>query len=1280
MLLAACDFSARADYQSTVLSQNPVGYWRLNETSPPPPQPILATNVGSLGASLNAPLLNGVVRGQPGALTGTADTSERFSNPNWDITTVGPYANVHYTPELNPNGPFTVEFWAKPTSTPPDVFSPVCSLDTSTNSGASREGYVFYIDGPDSGWQFRLGNYSGYAAIATGGTFTPNTWSYVVGSFTGSSLLLYVNGEQVATTNFNASAYTPNRTQPFYIGMTTFPNRPFDGWIEEVAFYTNVLDAATIKAHFDAASTNGAGYAAEILADNPLGYWRLGEPADPAAVNLGSLGAAADGGYISPAVPGVAGPQAPDFAGFEPDNHALDLPGYGGYVTVPALNLNTNTVTITGWVKAAGPQVPSAEIVFNRWITTTAGLVMDAAGGFGLTYNWNNDPATFNWASGLSLPDSDWAFVALVVQPSQAALFVASDTNYASFAGATNFVSHAMQGFDGVTLFGTDFAYTDRNFAGALDEIAIFNRTLSAGEVFSQYAAALAGVPPQIFAGPQAPTNTLFTGDSLVLSVDAGGSAELLYQWRKDGGDIAGATNNQYVQPRIDATDSGSYDVVVSNSFGFAASSPALLQVSSLVVPSIVQDPVGRVLYPGGTLTLMVSALGGTLDYQWQKDGQPLAGATNSAYSVPAVASADGGAYFVIASNQLGSATSAVATVTVLAPIPGSFEAALVADGPEAWWRLDEPSGATVMVDAMGRHDGMYNSAVTLGMPGAVAGDSGTAASFNGTGYATVPYSPALNGAALTLECWAKTTALRQTMSPVSSHYLGRGCYFVTAAPGSGQWAAAAAAAGSEYFLPSTAPAATMEPDVWTHLVLTFDPTNLLRFYVDGQWDGASYFDFDHNAAGPFVLGGRGISSTVAADLLWNGEVDEVAFYNRALSSDQVRAHYAAARYGTNTAPVFKAQPQSQSAETGTTLSLRSRVEGTLPLALQWVKDGVAITGATNETLTLSNLSYADAGGYWLTATNSAGAGASSTASLLVMPPPGFGNLTNGLVLHLKFDNDFTDASGLGHDAVSNGAPAFIPGHIGPGAIQVSTVTAVSNYNYVSLPYTPDLVFAETDSFSVSFWINYTNTPDDLPMIGNAVGSTLQPGWVFADDKGKLAWTLVGTNGGSVLATPLGGPALNDGAWHSVVASFDRSVGAANTYIDGALAASRSIAGLASLDSGKAVCLGQDPTGTYAVDGVFAMDDLGIWRRALGTYDAQAIYQLGQSAGASFDTYGPVTLAQIPAGSGFELIWQAGTLLEADAIGGPWTPVAGAAPPLYSVSPGPGNKFFRVQL
>src|SRR5262249_4302475 len=97
---------AQADYASTVLSQAPVAYWRLDETNQPPAQPILATNLGSLGEAINGGLFNGVIRGGPGVLTGTGVTADRFTNSAWEVKRVGAYVNMPYTDGLNPAGPF----------------------------------------------------------------------------------------------------------------------------------------------------------------------------------------------------------------------------------------------------------------------------------------------------------------------------------------------------------------------------------------------------------------------------------------------------------------------------------------------------------------------------------------------------------------------------------------------------------------------------------------------------------------------------------------------------------------------------------------------------------------------------------------------------------------------------------------------------------------------------------------------------------------------------------------------------------------------------------------------------------------------------------------------------------------------------------------------------------------------------------------------------------------------------------------------------------------------
>ena len=153
---------------------------------------------------------------------------------------------------------------------------------------------------------------------------------------------------------------------------------------------------------------------------------------------------------------------------------------------------------------------------------------------------------------------------------------------------------------------------------------------------------------------------------------------------------------------------------------------------------------------------------------------------------------------------------------------------------------------------------------------------------------------------------------------------------------------------------------------------------------------------------------------------------------------------------------------------------------------------------------------------------------------------------------------------------------------------------------------------------------------------------------------------------------------INDGKWHNLVHTFDRT-GNGVTYLDGVEVDSSSVASVGDIDNSNPANIGQGPSGTYAESGTADIDDLGVWRRALTPGEATAIYFAGVN-GTSFDTYGPVTVNLTQAANQLIISWQAGTLMESISANGPWTPVAGAVAPNYIVTPGAGNKFYRVQL
>ncbi len=85
-----------------------------------------------------------------------------------------------------------------------------------------------------------------------------------------------------------------------------------------------------------------------------------------------------------------------------------------------------------------------------------------------------------------------------------------------------------------------------------------------------------------------------------------------------------------------------------------------------------------------------------------------------------------------------------------------------------------------------------------------------------------------------------------------------------------------------------------------------------------------------------------------------------------------------------NVAPTFEVEPQSASIVAGGSVTLTAIATGTGPISYQWLRNGVPVSGATDFTLTLANLSALTAGDYTVVATNSVGSTVSATATVAV--------------------------------------------------------------------------------------------------------------------------------------------------------------------------------------------------------------------------------------------------------------------------------------------------------
>jgi hypothetical protein len=237
-------------------------------------------NTGSLGVAGDGTNTSGVILDQPGAVTAYGDYSSRYAG--------GDHTTVPFRPELNPSADsaFAIEFWAYPTASDNDD-APISNRLATGN----RSGWVFFQRAPATGWNFRMydGNGSNYGWNLTGGTSTLNAWSHVVGVWTGSGALLYVNGTLVSESNGAglSGIYNVNTTESFYLGSLINGGSPSTGMVDEVAFYPTALTATQILNHFNAAASSAIGaYAALVLADGAVEYLQQ----NPPAVTIASSG------------------------------------------------------------------------------------------------------------------------------------------------------------------------------------------------------------------------------------------------------------------------------------------------------------------------------------------------------------------------------------------------------------------------------------------------------------------------------------------------------------------------------------------------------------------------------------------------------------------------------------------------------------------------------------------------------------------------------------------------------------------------------------------------------------------------------------------------------------------------------------------------------------------------------------------------------------------------------------------------------------------------------
>lgn len=219
-----------------------------------------------------------------------------------------------------------------------------------------------------------------------------------------------------------------------------------------------------------------------------------------------------------------------------------------------------------------------------------------------------------------------------------------------------------------------------------------------------------------------------------------------------------------------------------------------------------------------------------------------------------------------------------------------AYELAVIADAPSTWLRFEETSG-TAAHDETGGPDGTYAaSGVELGLPGAMPASRAIRLDGSKGRVGLGPRLPFVGRVPMSVELWLNPDVLdgqvRRAFSrkrPVSA----QGNEYTIQATDSQLLFQRLTATGDSY-----AAGPPLVVGRWTHVVATFGERT--KLYMDGieVGDGQAVGELTDEPGSDMVVG------DTAAELFfkWQGLVDEVAVYDKALTPERVLAHFQAAK------------------------------------------------------------------------------------------------------------------------------------------------------------------------------------------------------------------------------------------------------------------------------------------------------------------------------------------------------------------------------------------------
>jgi hypothetical protein len=424
-----------------------VGYWSLNEGN------------GTVATDFSGNGNHGTLQNGPTWVNGKFGTALDFDGLDAVVTASPPDVTN-----------FTLSAWVKPESS--DLTSGINLIINKTSVSADHN-YCLIIFNGTADVCFYAGSGVYRDLTEPTATMVEGIWYHIVGTYStanGGTLTLYVNGVQ-RNESTGQGTLTYGGTQILSIGdyVTEESGEDFNGGIDEVRVYNRALSASEVAALYGSGAIQVGGSSKDLQRGSTLerglvGDWTFDGP--DFITTVADVSGNNNDGYVY----NVATSSAKTKGKL---GQAAKFSASNDYIRVPTISISS-AISVSAWVKTdnytSGALVVKSQ-VFENWELFLEGSGCGSAG-----IQWRGADSCSQISASPPTPTDAWHHIVATQTGTSAILYV--DGVVAASGSIT-----AIGNTGAPIRIGNDFG----PFNGAIDDVRIYNRVLSATEVKQLY-------------------------------------------------------------------------------------------------------------------------------------------------------------------------------------------------------------------------------------------------------------------------------------------------------------------------------------------------------------------------------------------------------------------------------------------------------------------------------------------------------------------------------------------------------------------------------------------------------------------------------------------------------------------------------------------------------------------------------------------------------------------------------------------------------------------------